>query len=594
MMKSEPLQIENVPFLISNIMQDCPARTVIRELLQNAIEASGPQRIEWFCEEFNSVPKLGIYNEGVGMTGRELGVRMNIASSGKKLGRHDNFGQGAKMSAAKASPHGIIYRSCKDGIVSEIWLQVQQETSTLVKVPQFDIYDEEMVLVRQVTDDAASRGRSLDIEWTEAILLGRSTIDDTTTGDFLGYASSLWLMQAINQRYYRFPDGVNVRNVTVTSDRADHNRKSAKGLAAALDGAATERSEIVVAKDFCLGEIGIVYGKLAGTPKSRRSGHLAEQGIPGGTHVCIVYKDEIYNFDPRWCMRSGAYGFSGASDDYYVHLIIADTARVRNNNHRTEVVTDDTRSEVQTCESLCNLVRDNRPQWVIDDINSRLESQTSGRLQDRIRGLAERFNAKADLPVVKPGEEMFPGVVELDRGDGGRGGNSGRDRTPRENGRTVRRDKGKPQNRPRPDTLKVSFRAKHEATWYKEMAGRAGAYEEFCNTLWLSYEFVEYERLRQMVHQKWPGGDDNVLALTTLDEEYAMHAASLGIGALSFRGSDTWSPDQWLKGMTTEAISAHMRDASGVIEIAVNRAVGRRLGTQTRARSSISQEVACG
>src|SRR5215471_10247697 len=83
----EAIPIANPGFFIANVMKDCPKHTVIRELIQNAIEASGPgQTIAFFKAEWHGVPKLGLYNEGAGMTMYELEQRMAIASSGKALG----------------------------------------------------------------------------------------------------------------------------------------------------------------------------------------------------------------------------------------------------------------------------------------------------------------------------------------------------------------------------------------------------------------------------------------------------------------------------------------------------------------------------
>lgn len=210
--RPEPVSISNPGFFIANVMKDCPANTVIRELLQNAIEACDGGRIEWFVADWHGQPKLGLFNEGSGMDHLELTERMNIASSGKELGHYENFGQGAKMSAAKASPYGLIYRSCKHEMVHQIWLQVQDQpggNKLLVKVPQTEWCEDddghmvqEAVIVKNVTDDAMHRGRQIDTEWTEAILLGRSEEDNTLDGSFLGASGALWLMAAINHRFY--------------------------------------------------------------------------------------------------------------------------------------------------------------------------------------------------------------------------------------------------------------------------------------------------------------------------------------------------------------------------------------------------------
>lgn len=587
-MKVEPIGISNPGFFIANVLKDCPAKTVIRELLQNAIEASGTNLIEWFREDWNGVPKLGLYNEGVGMDRYELRERMEIASSGKELGHSKNFGQGAKMSAGKASPHGLLYRSCKDGIVSEIWIQLQSQPDggqLLVIVPQWDVYNEEMALVRQVTDEAADRGRHLDREWTEALLLGRSSEDDTVSGDFLGQTSVLWLAQLINQRYYRFPPGVRVHKTTITTNRSQDEHRVTGGLASALQHEAiTERSESVSVEHPFFGAVAITYGKM--TARTRRRSPLTARGLPGSaSHVCLVWKNELYDMDMRWYNASGAYGFPGASEDYYLHIHLSDDARIRNNNHRSEIVCDTPGSEQVLCEQFCNLIRDNRPQWVIDDLKSRQESQTSGRLRDRFRKLAERLKARLATPVVL-GDGTDPGVLETDRGDG-QGGDSDKPTSPdpRENGRETRRGRGKPQSRVRMEDITAEFRHADQEDWHQIHQDKAGAYEEAVNIIYLNRQFPGYQRLKAWIDQTWSTSDENGQALVVLDEEYCYHAGAFGMAAISFRGVPSWSPDQWKKSLTPESLSAFLTDPLETIRIAVHNRLSKIFKSGYRERA---------
>lgn len=595
-MRPEPVGIGNQAFLIANAVKTCPAITVIRELLQNAIEASGTTWVQWFAFDWNGIRKLGLYNEGegAGMTEQQLRERAKIASSGKELGFDKNFGQGAKLSAGKASPYGLVYRSCAmadDGrhYVHEMWLQMQDRPNggkELVIVPQYDMYQNEHAVVRQVTDDALRRGRYLDREWTEAILLGRSSIDETTSGAFLGESSVLWLMGTINQRYYEFPSDVIVRDATIPSSR-ERNHRNARGMWAVLRGERTERHEEIAVVHPQLGVIEIVYGKLSGTPQSRKGGPLGADGLPGGTHICLVWRDEIYDFDSRWYYRAGAYGFSGASEDYYVHLRLSDDAPVINNSYRTEILFDERDSERLACVTLCDLVRDNRPQWVIEDITSRNETDNYEQVETRLRRLAMKFKAEMDMPVVS-GEGNDSGLVETDAGDGQSGSGAASHNTPREGGRSARPGIGRRQPRPRAETIRAAFRNKESSPgWYTDLNGKAGSYDKAENTIWLSTDFRRWQWLKEWIDKEWPSSDENGFADRVLRDEYCCYAGAYGIGALSFRQDDQWSPDEWEKCLTQEAISAIMNDAAGAVAARVAFVVGCRFnsGTRRRARS---------
>ncbi len=592
------VEIANQAFANANAMRDCPAKNVIREILQNAIEAPGTTHIEWGRFDWHGVAKLSLYNEGAGMTLVEMDQRLCYTAPNrpdKPLGFDKNFGQGARMAGLKASPHGLVYRSCKGGVVHELWLQIEAQPDgvpamTVVPRSDPDSEDHELVNILDVTDDAAERGRPLSCDWTEVVLLGRHDADNTLDGAFLGQHSKLWLMQSINQRFYRFPAGVVVRQATITSQRGG-NHRNARGLAEImLDSAASDRYEAVPYNHPRLGPLTILYGKLTRAPKDRQGGPLAAEGIPGGTHLGVVWRDEVYDLELKWAMKSGAYGFHGASNDYFIQVILSDDAPVLADGHRTRVYLrgGDPTDDAVTCESLCNAIRDNRPVWVLEDLRARQEVCQSGKLEEFIRRLAEQLRVCQERPVVAPpGDDEGVVLVGPPPGDGegGPGGTSGR--VPPLNGsaRAVRK-RGKATERPRPETLKVVFQSHDNKAWYDEMEGRAGAYDKAVNTLYLSHDFVEYCRLKDWVDAEWPDrgdqGLENGSANKLLVEEYCKYAAVYAVSALSFRSSPHWAPDYWEKALTPEALSAYLRDPTRVIQAGVRREVNSRLNPRIR------------
>ena len=53
--------------------------------------------------------KIGLFNEGPGMSGDDLSRLMDMASTGKTLGTDDNFGQGGTYSYTPTKPGKIEY-----------------------------------------------------------------------------------------------------------------------------------------------------------------------------------------------------------------------------------------------------------------------------------------------------------------------------------------------------------------------------------------------------------------------------------------------------------------------------------------------------
>jgi len=596
----EYVRISNFSFMIANSIRVCPAHTVIRELLQNAIEnvlgVSPPGKIEWFREKWNGIEKIGLYNEGPGMSAAELYELMQIASSGKNLGMDKNFGQGAKLSAGKASPYGYLVRSCKNGIVSECWLQLIDEADggkNLVMVAQYDDYEERVEIVRQVTDDAQDRGRSLDRDWTEALLLGRSHDDPTVTGEFLGKSSPTWLMESIVRRYYRFPAGIKIRSAHVTSHNPDDQHRNARGLQEVLtDPAYTEQQELVAIRHDIYGPMTLCYGRLVGKSSTHRGGPWLKAGIGGGSHVCLVYKDEIYDFDSQWGYRAGAYGFSGINENYYLHAVLADDAPVGNNLDRTEIEAQGLEAKALRCEDFASLFRKHRPAWVLADLQARLENRNDADLHKKILKLAEKAKAMVEQARVKPEPGGDVGIEEL----GGRFGPTPPEPpdppqprpkpkpgpAPLDNGPLTRQQVGKKLNRPRLDSLQVRFRGLDSDNWYREMVGQAGHYDSGDNTIWLSFHFSEYQRLKDWIDEEWPQEEEHTLALARLDEVYRYQAAKFGISALCFRGQENWSPEQWNQCLTHEALSCCLRDPDGEMETKIRADMARRLNLGIR------------
>jgi hypothetical protein len=231
--RNETIRYRNESFAIHHLIADCPPFTVVRELLKNAEENAAslqpPGRIEWFIEEVGGVPKLGLFNEGPGMSGDDLARLMDLASTGKTLGLDNNYGQGGKISALKISPHGVVYRSCKDGQVCQIILAAEQRPGVdfpiYVKKKHLiqDEQGESWEVVVDVTDVYAGRAeRPLDRDWTEVVLLGREETHDTVHELIPDQKAKNWLMRLINTRFYRFAEGVVVRHANLTSGQQEN------------------------------------------------------------------------------------------------------------------------------------------------------------------------------------------------------------------------------------------------------------------------------------------------------------------------------------------------------------------------------------
>ena len=122
------LRVGNEDFLVAAMIERCPKSMMIRELLQNALEAAqsapdGERRVEFSALTVDGARKLALWNAGRGLTAAELYRMCDIAASINKVNGLDaNFGMGAKVASLPSNQHGMRYRSCRDGVVHEVVL----------------------------------------------------------------------------------------------------------------------------------------------------------------------------------------------------------------------------------------------------------------------------------------------------------------------------------------------------------------------------------------------------------------------------------------------------------------------------------------
>lgn len=138
--KTENMTVANVGFLIENLGKECGPLQFVRELTHNSIQAiqrnnSGSGIIVWdlnhnlYAVSEEKMKKLCIVDNGIGMTGDEMVEYINkLSSSGGVQSYKENFGMGAKISAATKNPAGLIYMSWKEGKGSMVHLWKDPET----------------------------------------------------------------------------------------------------------------------------------------------------------------------------------------------------------------------------------------------------------------------------------------------------------------------------------------------------------------------------------------------------------------------------------------------------------------------------------
>src|SRR4051812_3274838 len=191
---------------------------MLRELVMNALEAAalapvGKRLVDISSKPLNGIPKLTIWNSGPGMDSHELHDMCDLASSiGKEKGLDKNFGMGAKVASLPSNRIGIRYRSCRQGAVHEVILC--ERDNVYGRLKRRDTNGEELGDVIDVTEQVRIEGnRTLEHDWTEVVLLGNRTDQDTASDPYDGDPKQpkFWLATYLYHRFFRLPAGVEIR-----------------------------------------------------------------------------------------------------------------------------------------------------------------------------------------------------------------------------------------------------------------------------------------------------------------------------------------------------------------------------------------------
>ena len=552
--RSEMLQYRDQAFAIHHLITDCPPGTVIRELAknaeENAVQLEPRGRIEWFTQMVEGVPKLGLYNEGPGMDGEELSRLMDLASTGKRLGVDNNYGQGGKISALKVSPHGVVYRSCKGGQVSQIILAAEQRPGA-----DFPLY----VKKRQTVPCGRSH-RPPDRDWTEVVLLGRNALHDTVAELLPETRVKNWLMRHLNTRFYRFPAGIIIRAANLTTG-SEENR-TAKGLEQ-LTTDYSEKSEEVATEHSRFGMVRLRYCKLKGQYGENDVGYSRAKTMDAyglgtrGDHICLVWKDECYDMHIAWARISGAFGVTFGSSNIAIHILLPDNAPVKNNTYRDAIL--DRRGEHQPVrvEDFAELVRCNRPNWLIRYIEreARKNANQAG-VMKRLKAYLDQLKANGQhRSLVEPGGDDEGEAPQRRR----RGAGSSED-TPEvldQVPRSTRPAKGLRTPSALPGIPQVSFA--EDPAILEELSGRAALYRHEDNTVLLNPRHSKYlEDLEKICADVGPGADRRSLARRFFDEEYSFNAGKFVIQAWLFKGQPYWEDRDWHEGLSPSALTVHL------------------------------------
>lgn len=404
-MKSEPLTIDDKRFLINRLIRQAPTDTLVREFFKNADEsaasaAEGSRLILIHPVEIDGVRKVAFWNTGVGMDDKDLRKATNLSSSiNKEMALDQNFGIGAKVSGLTASPEGIRYRSCKDGVVNEVTIGYDPEAETYVRFP-VELPDGTFDTVYDVTDAAVNDGHTLEYDWTEVVLLGETPEHDTVA-EPLGLGRKVdrsYIASTIFRRFASFSPGVEVRiDVSMTKgggkDETGRTRQL-RVLEDVLDK--LPNHERVTCPE------GLITIHYVHDPKHEKHSHtlsaLANPATASTTFCAIVHKGERYDHksSKAWSSAAPNFGIPFGSRVITVEIEIPDELALPN-QYRNGLTWPEDRSDL-SADQFSDYVRELMPDWVREVI--RQESPESDDNLDDLQTDLQKLLDEFRVPTV--------------------------------------------------------------------------------------------------------------------------------------------------------------------------------------------------
>ncbi len=233
-----PIGVRSAPFTLDLIARDCPPLQFLREFTRNALEAIEAYRgsvdpdfngeVIWTFDRnlhaLTGQTKLACIDTGIGMSAQELPGYVNeLAASGKTQGLADNYGIGAKVSAAPGNPRGVIYCTWRDGQGSMV--ELGRDEAGVWGMRQHRLRDGNVVVLVPLEPEAKPPELRGHDHGTMVVFLGQSADHDTTHPPPEAENGEKWMAKALNQRFYTLPDYVEVKvRETKAIDRSEFLR----------------------------------------------------------------------------------------------------------------------------------------------------------------------------------------------------------------------------------------------------------------------------------------------------------------------------------------------------------------------------------
>lgn len=391
------LGVHDGDFLVASMIERCPKIMMLRELLMNAVEAAsraepGARRIEVSGVQIEGARKLCIWNSGPGMDAEELFRMCDIASSiGKAKGLDRNFGMGAKVASLPSNQLGVRYRSCRAGRVHQVL--IGKRDGVYGRIAQADAQTGLEAVVVDVTASAIADGRSTEADWTEVVLFGNRSEQDTVADPYDRDPKMLrnWLPTAIYSKFFRLDDSI---ELVLGADLTPMGKtRRIFPLASRISRRFAKHDTVVLPEG-----ITIHYLYDPKHPSLEQRNASFEDGlVPDASIGGIIHSDELYELrrGNYWTLDAPSFGISFGARHISCLVELSSTFPARPDGYRQFLRYAVGSQDHIRLADFAELIRANRPQWLralIDEMSP--DADLSRDIAEQLRQLMAAVGVK--------------------------------------------------------------------------------------------------------------------------------------------------------------------------------------------------------
>ena len=450
------ISISNTDSQVAREVSHAPAESYVTEAIRNCLEAIGNrsdgliQTISFnpriLGEEFETqnTNKLCIFNnideDTNGLNAKELREATDLSSSlNKAHGLTEHFGRGIKVTALNGNPEGFLWGSRCGDKKFLVWLRKNE----LSEYERYDFYETLADSDTGFTDvldisDIELPFDNIEGDYNFYVFLGKTNKQNTVSNPWGQQTPqrSGWLINTIYTRFWEWPKNVKLR-MEVGHSKGKGSTHYFTSLPNWLNKLQHKgvRTETVKIPNSPL-EVTYVHdpefegSNEAGDNKGKAMS-LMGSPMTATPFSGIIYKGEIHDVttgnELKAVARSFGIPFGCKYLRAFIHLPIS--SEYEHDADRQYIRFNDEKRTVITQFEYSFAVRENRPDWFIEEIEKLIPNFGSENLQEELQKLADNLELYAPLG----------GRESSDNGPGTPGTNNNSSKKPRKPEDTKRR-----------------------------------------------------------------------------------------------------------------------------------------------------------